>query len=510
MPGTDSLYRAVRYPMKEESPIAKSLRTRRKKKNKLLFPLICLFILLISILGYLFFLSGDSEPRIAKHVTISGIPVGGMTSAEARAALEGSLDREWETRDFILQLPNKKHNLTPIATKVHWDIDKAISEALSQSADSQADIPVVMALDSDYIRQELASFAEALGGIYTASGFWLEGNAPDFTNPDTPCQTLVLSKGKPGIALDTDDICRQILDAYTDKTFYVAVTDVGTIRQPDALNLESISGQLYSAPINPTLNKESMEVIPGKMGYSFDVETAAVLLEQAAPGESVRIPMHLIAPEISEEDVWYQDTLGSCSTPHSDNSDRTDNLILACSTINGTILQPGETFSYNKALGERTVAAGYKAAPAYAGTELVDSIGGGICQVSSTLYLSSLFAELKTVERRNHGYPVNYIPLGLDAAVNWGTTDLKLRNDYDLPVKILADVSDGYVHVRIMGVETRDYTVQMEYRVDDPKYASAYLHHIDNTTGEIISTSFDHTSIYLQEVWGEPGFAESN
>ena len=137
-------------------------------------------------------------------------------------------------------------------------------------------------------------------------------------------------------------------------------------------------------------------------------------------------------------------------------------------------------------------------------------MGGGICQVSSTLYLSSLFAELTIVDRRNHGFPVNYIPLGLDATVNWGTTDLKIRNDYELPVKISAKVEDGYVKIKILGVEQRDYTVKMEYRVDDhPSYAAAFRCRYDKETGEQIYRKLDHTSTYLEDVWCWPGFAES-
>ncbi len=271
------------------------------------------------------------------------------------------------------------------------------------------------------------------------------------------------------------------------------------------------SSRLAVPPVNPDLNRQTLELIPGKKGYGFDLEEAASLLEQTADDELTRVPMKYLDPELSEQDVWYQDTLGYCKTEHTDNENRNENLRLACAKLDGIILQPGDVLSYNETLGQRTQAAGYKPAPAYSGTELVDEIGGGICQVSSTLYLSSLFAELKIVERKNHGFPANYIPLGLDATVNWGTTDLKIRNDYDLPVKIRAEVSDGYVKVRIMGVERRDYQVKMEYRVDDhPSYAAAYRCHYDLETGELISRELDHTSIYLEDVWCWPGFAQSD
>lgn len=485
-------------------------KTHKKNNKKLIFPLIGVIFILIVILIFLLSPSGDDLHHIPPNVSISGIPVGNLTAEEATAKINRTLDRPWESHEFVLQLPNQKHILSPSDTKIHWDVDSAVKYATSLPDCSCADIPVELALDTDYIYEALETYAEALGGIYSSSGYWLEGDTPDFTNPESSGQTLVLAKGKAGIPLDISLLCSQVLDAYRNNIFFVSVDNIGSIQYPAALDLEYIYKQLSVSPINPLLDHNSLEVIPGKQGYTFDLENAATLLEQAAPGESVRIPMLMVNPEIDEADVWFQDVLGSCSTPHSDNPDRTDNLILACSKINGIIIQPGEIFSYNEVLGERTVSAGYKPAPAYSGTELVESIGGGICQVSSTLYLSSLFAELRTPERYNHGYPVDYIPLGLDATVNWGTSDLKIRNDQELPVKIYADVSDGFVHVRIMGVERRNYYVMMEYRVDDPKYACAYKCLCDKETDEIIDRTLHHTSIYLHDIWSEPGFAVSN
>ena len=301
-----------------------------------------------------------------------------------------------------------------------------------------------------------------------------------------------------------------MLASFQDERNQITLDSLGERKEPQALNLDQIFNQVSILPVNPRVDPESLQVIPGQKGYGFDREKAASLLESARAGDTLRLQMEYLDPTVSEEDAWFQDTLGYCKTEYTDNENRNENLRLACSKLNGLILQPGETLSYNEVLGKRTTEAGYKPAPAYSGTELVDEVGGGICQVSSTLYLSSLFAELHIVERRNHGYPASYIPLGLDATVNWGTTDLKIRNDYDLPVKILAEASDGYVKVRIMGVERRDYYVKMEYRVDDhPDYAAAFLCRYDRETDEQIYRVLDHTSIYLEDVWCNPGYAES-
>ena len=195
------------------------------------------------------------------------------------------------------------------------------------------------------------------------------------------------------------------------------------------------------------------------------MEKARELTANAKPGEVIRIPMEYVEPAITDKDVLYHDVLGECQTKHTSNANRNTNLRLACEALNGLVLNPGETFSYNDALGQRTAAKGYKPAPAYVGQELVDDIGGGICQVSSTLYYAALVADMEIVSRTNHGFVSSYIPYGMDATVSWGGPDFKFRNSSNYPVKIEAYVADGYVHVAILGTDQRDYYVKLEYKI---------------------------------------------
>ena len=448
------------------------------------------------------------KPKIPKGTFISGIPVGGMTEEEAIATVQSNVSHVHEKEDMFVIAGVETLQLSPEQTGVHWAVEEAVQAALEGGENN---ITLTLALDKTAIMESLEDFFESMGGIYVPSGYWLEGEVPDLDHPDGPCQTLVLNTGSKGYLIDLQDVYEKMVAAYEQELFQVSVDMPEELKEPAPLNLEQIYDQVAIPPENPSIDHATLEVIPGKDGYGFDREKAASLLGDGKAGETVRIPMEFLQPEVSEADAWFQETLGYCKTEHTDNENRNENLRLACSMLDGKILQPGETLSYNDTLGKRTKEAGYKPAPAYSGTELVDDIGGGICQVSSTLYLSSLFAELTIVERKNHGFPANYIPLGLDATVNWGTTDLKIRNDYDLPVKILAEVSDGFVKVRIMGVDLRDYDVKMEYRVDDhPSYASAYRCRYDRETGEEIYRVLDHTSIYLEDVWCYPGYAENS
>ncbi len=142
-------------------------------------------------------------------------------------------------------------------------------------------------------------------------------------------------------------------------------------------------------------------------------------------------------------------TLASYSTTYDVAENRAVNVELAASRINGTILQPGDTFSYSKAVGTRTLENGYVIAPSFASGKVVSSVGGGICQVSSTLYVTMLLSGIPATQHYLHSLPVAYVPRGLDAAIVENYKDLKFKNSFDYPIAINAAAKDGTLTVSI-------------------------------------------------------------
>ncbi|QBD84104.1 hypothetical protein EQG73_01790 [Clostridium tetani] len=141
---------------------------------------------------------------------------------------------------------------------------------------------------------------------------------------------------------------------------------------------------------------------------------------------------------------------------------RANNIRLSTESINGTVLMPGEVFSFNGAVGERTADRGYQAASVIIGNQVEDGLGGGICQTSSTLYNAALKANLKSVERAHHTLPSSYIPLGRDATVDWENIDYKFRNDYSFPIYIEGLTQNGEVRFNIYShssVKNRRYEI---------------------------------------------------
>ena len=233
------------------------------------------------------------------------------------------------------------------------------------------------------------------------------------------------------------------------------------------------------------------------------IDAAKNINPDAKVGETVTIPMMYQTPEILSDAVPFQDVLGSCETKHTDDENRNTNLRLVCEILDGYTLQPGEEFSYNTVVGERTAERGYKPAPAYSGYRLVDSIGGGVCQGSTTLYNCVLLADLEVVFRACHGAKVRYVPLGLDCAINYLTTDFQFRNNFHCPIRIKAWMEDGYMKMQILGTDEKDYYIKMETGTgedDFAYYARSYKCKYSKATDELLSRDVEAFSTYYKSV----------
>ena len=459
--------------------------------------------------------------QIVSDVSVGGVEIGGLTKGEAKKALQAAFGEQFSQKTMEIRFseagtvleklniryPANSLLISPEESHAKLDAAAAVKAAYAlgrTDLDGSRTISLLpyLGLDEAAIRSVADSYAQQLAQLYQDSSYTIQGTAPDVTNYDesTPCQTVTLFRGYPGIEIDADALYNEILEGYNTGSFAVSYQGTVSAKKPVSPDLEGLWEQTRLAPENPSVDLTSYQVIPGVHGYEFDLAEARQQFQNLAYGESTLISLHYTDPEIADEDAYFQDVLGHCETPHGDNENRNGNLRKACGMLDGLVLQPGQELSYNEALGPRTKELGWLPAPAYSGTKLVDSPGGGICQVSSTLYLASVYSELTIVERRNHGYPVSYIPLGMDATVSWGFADLKIRNDSPMPVKIQAEESDGYVRISILGTETRDYDVEMSYTVGG-RYVRTYMSKIDKETGEVISKEPYALSGYMDDIY---------
>lgn len=234
---------------------------------------------------------------------------------------------------------------------------------------------------------------------------------------------------------------------------------------PEEIDIEKIYNEVHREVQDAYYTTDPFIVYPEADGIDFDIENAkTILLEEK---EEYEIPLIITKPSKTTKDIGteaFPDLLATFSTNYlASNQNRTTNLILSAGKINGTVVLPGEEFSYNKVVGERTVSAGYKEAATFSGGKVVNGLGGGICQISSTLYDAVIMANLEVTERRNHQFVTSYVAAGKDATVVWGSQDFKFKNTRKYPIRITATVSGGVATIQIWGLkEEIEYDITIE------------------------------------------------
>jgi len=284
----------------------------------------------------------------------------------------------------------------------------------------------------------------------------------DFTY-ELGTETVVVTPGADGRKVDADALLTEVENALAQGQTELKV-------EPEAISGAELSGRSLSELIHVEPKAagvdESGKLTPAVIGLSVNAEEAQSLLDAAAPGEPVTIPLEFTPPGTSgDESLYYKDLLSSVTTTVSGTSDRLHNVTLAASFCNGRVLQPGEVFSYLGAVSPISTAHGFQVGTGYQGGQTVDMVGGGVCQMSSSLYYCAVYANLEIVKRACHAFSTGYIPNGLDATVYSPSLDFKFRNDTGFPIKIMASVSGRKLTVQFYGsnpegikVETQRYT----------------------------------------------------
>ncbi len=235
-----------------------------------------------------------------------------------------------------------------------------------------------------------------------------------------------------------------------------------------------IKDEFDQTAVDARLDLAGRQVIPSRIGLLLDVDQSLVMLQQALAAGKTESELYFeqVLPQRRTEqltNVRFDHVLAAFETNY-DRSDRsqarTFNLRLAASRLDGYVLLPGEVFDFNRVVGPRDEANGYKVAPVIAQGELVDGIGGGTCQISGTLHGAAFFAGLDITERYPHTRPSSYIKLGLDATVVYPTINYRIKNPFDFPVVLHQTVKDGVVRAEVLGPET-DTTVTLIRRVHE-------------------------------------------
>lgn len=279
---------------------------------------------------------------------------------------------------------------------------------------------------------------------------------------------LIISPGTKGLAIDKQELKQLVIDQIKEH-FNGNEQKINlklNTQEPTPIDIEKIYEEIHSEAKNAYIEEDPFVLHKDKNGIDFaiSIEEAKELLTEQK--DQYIIPLNITEAEVRVKDLGdklFKQNLSKFTTIYdAGNTNRASNIALAAKTINGIILLPGEEFSYNKVLGNTTKEKGYKLGGAYVGGKVVQAYGGGICQVSTTLYNAVLYANLEIVERYNHSYAVSYVPAGRDATVSYGGKDFKFKNTRNYPIRIDANAKNGVVSVSITGIkEEKEYEIEL-------------------------------------------------
>ena len=267
---------------------------------------------------------------------------------------------------------------------------------------------------------------------------------------------MIITRGKAGNGVLYDEVKKAIEDCILNDTD-TAVADFKYI-EPEEITYDYVMRYTVKHPVEAsyTIENHRISFTESQPGVSLSKSDLQKAVEEA-DGDVIKVSAKITQPKVTSEQLHSEilaHELGKYTTDYSSSSnDRAYNIKLACEKINGYVLSPGEEFSYNDVVGPRTVERGFRIANVYVGNTVQPGIGGGICQVSSTMYNSVVFADLEITARRNHTLPVSYVPLGRDATVSYGATDFKFKNNTNFPIEIRAIAENGLNTITIIGTD---------------------------------------------------------
>ena len=457
----------------------------KKKHTKGIVITICILILLIilGVLSTIFALLNINSDKIISGISILGIDVSGLTQDEANTKISESLNSRLET-NLVFSHNGTLYNLLPSQLESSYDISKAVSEAYSCGRNgnifknnfdilntliNKVDINVDFSYNNDLyesvVTQMNANFEDGL----KQSSYSIDGN------------NLIITSGKAGNVIKSEEFKDLIVDKLTSANYNTDPIEVPVEEaKPDSIDIDKIHSEIYKEAKDAYYTKDPYAVYPSSNGLDFSISVDEAKQMISTPSETYTIPLKTLYPDVTTNEIGteaFPDMLATYSTSYaSSNANRSTNIALAASKINGTVLMPGEEFSFNGTVGKRTASAGFKTATVYSNGQVTTDYGGGICQVSSTLYNSVLRANLEITNRVNHTFTVGYVPIGLDATVSWGSPDFKFKNSRSYPIKIVATTSNKRLTISVYGLkEDVEYEVELvSYKTGTVPYSTVY------------------------------------
>lgn len=447
-------------------------RKKEKRAQRIAITLGALFMLVI-LVSVIFYIINIGNEKILSGVYLNNIYVGGYTKDEVMNALNEKIS-EIAEKEIVLKLNGQEFKYSYADLGISYTeamVDRAYEYGRSGNflADNYTilfsylgekhNVEEKFSIDSSRIDMLVLNMLEKLESTKVNDTYVIED------------EKIIITKGHDGVTIKNDELKKDLeilIGKEADENVIEVPADVG---KASRIDIDDLYNEVFVERIDASYKAgESFEVIKEVVGVYFDKEKAKSDYENAKDGENIEIALIKEQPKVKTtdlNDVLFKDVLGEYKTTYDRNyTNRVANLEAASKYVNGTILYPGDEFSYNKVVGPRTAARGFKEAHIFSGGKVVDGLGGGICQVSSTIYNAILYANLEVTSRTAHMMHTGYVNPSLDATVVYGSIDFKFKNNRETPIKIEAITKNGETIVRIYGLKSdKDVKVELESKI---------------------------------------------
>ncbi len=448
-----------------------------KEKNKIIIPITIISIIVIALLiiSTLFAVLNMNNTKIMKGIYIAGIDVSDLTIEEATEKINQNINNI-KNRNLNLKYENDENILNLEEIKAEFNVEKAIIESYSIGRNKniikdnyqilwanlfKKNINLEYTINEEETTKKLTDIESNLEGVLIENAYYIEN------------EELVITKGKAGLKINQEETIKNIKENIENqlKGNENNIIEIKAEKaEPKEIDIEKIKNEIYKEPKDAYYEENPFKIYPEVEGVDFaiTIEEAKNILKEEK--EEYRIPLKITKPETTINDLSetvFPNTLSSFITKYDATAkNRSTNISLVAQAIDGKVVLPGETFSFNSVVGNTTKEKGYKLATAYVNGKSAQDYGGGTCQVSTTLYNALLRANLEIVSRRNHSYIVSYVDIGTDATIAYPTTDLVFKNNRQYAVKISASAKNGILKIEILGIkEDIEYDVEIESEI---------------------------------------------
>ncbi len=353
-------------------------------KKKMFRALVVLTIVIYVIhISWIHFTVYRYDKLIYSGVKVEGIEVGGKSKEDAIDLLKRNYEREILKKDIVIKIQDKVYNINYSKLNIKYNIDDTIKDAFKygKSNGIYDKYKTISIAKEKQFSLKYSYDKKAIEEVIAKMEQQFNKNSVNASITKDKNDKFEVSEEKEGQAVDKEKLIKDIDEAISNK----AVKDIVVYAQVKK--------------IEPKIKKSQLEKVDTKIsGFSTNFLTSP--------------------------------------------SNRCNNINVASKAVNGIVIMPNETFSFNKVVGERTEKRGYKSAPVIIGNKLESGLGGGVCQVSSTLHNSIVRAGIIPVKRQHHSMPVSYVPLGMDATVDYGSIDYTFKNEFKYPIYIESSIKD--------------------------------------------------------------------